>query len=561
MYGVAEVPQGLLWMTSKAIAVMQRFKLCSILFLSSLIACISAVGCSRVGEPDTRSAQLRVGVSAEPDALNPLFTHTAIADDVSALLFAPLFRYDDRGVMIPELATRVPTVANGDVQANGLRVTLHLRPHVYWSDGAPLDARDVVFTWRAVLNPANNTKLRSGWENIRSIHAVNRQTVVLDLRHVDATIVTLFAAGGSDAAYPPLPAHLLAGLANLNQARFNAFPISSGPWLLTSWQHGSSLTFVPNRRYWRPVAPLTGLRFVVLPQASSLLTALHAHEIDYVDQLPEDSLHLVRSFPDIVTADHLVASYRHLDMNVRDPVLRDVRVRLALIEGVNWSRILERVYHGAGQRAVSDIFPQSFAAPHLPLYPYDVQAAARLLDASGWKRSRTGMRQRRGQPLALSIMSSNVNTTSAEAEVQIAADLHALGVQVEQKNLPVSYLFAQNGPLYTGKYQLAWAADTRGPDPDNTADWVTSAQPPNGGNTVFLHDVQVDALAAAARATNDPTRRRALYQREEERLHALAPVFVLSWQRATVAMTTRLVGVRPVPYGSNFWNSWQWRWR
>jgi len=257
----------------------------------------------------------------------------------------------------------------------------------------------------------------------------------------------------------------------------------------------------------------------------------------------------------------VVATYRHLDFNLRDPALRDVRVRRAIIEGVQWRNLLHTVYHDAGIPAVSDIFPGGFAAPDLPLYPYDPREAARLLDESGWHAERGAIRSREGLPLALTIMSTNTKAVNAEAELQIAAQLRPLGIDIRTKNMPASYLFAQNGPLYTGAYQLAWAADTRGPDPDNAANWVTAAEPPNGGDTVFLSDPKIDELAGRARETFDPEERRRFYQLEEERLHRLAASYIFSWQRATMAFTEHLHGVRPAVYYSNFWNSWEWRLR
>jgi peptide/nickel transport system substrate-binding protein len=526
----------------------------------TLLLLLGSVSCSRITDLPAVSPVLRVGVSDEPDSLNPLFSHTAIADDVAALTLAPLFRYDDRGVLTPELTVRVPTLANGDISRDGRRLILHLRHRLRWSDGAPETVRDLRFTWHAVLNPANNTKLRGGWTNIQSIAAPDPYTAVVRLRKPDATILTLFA-DGCDGAYPPLPAHLFTASQSLNHVAFNAQPISSGPWILSTWRHGSSLQFKPNPYYWRGAPALAGITFRVLPQADTLLTALQSHEIDFVDTVPEDHLTYLRGLHGITVRRHVVATYRHLDFNLRDPALRDARVRRAIIEGVQWRKLLHTVYHDAGILAVSDIFPGGFAAPHLPRYRYDPKQAARLLDESGWHAERGAIRSRDGRPLALTIVSTNAKAVSAEAELQIAAQLRSLGIELHAKNMPASYLFAQNGPLYTGTYQLAWAADTRGPDPDNAANWVTAAQPPNGGNTVFLSDPTIDKLARRARETFDPKERRLLYQREEERLHRLAASYTFSWQRATMAFTEHLHGVRPAIYYSNFWNSWQWRLR
>ena len=144
-----------------------------------------------------------------------------------ALTLAPLFRYDDRGAMVPELAMRVPTLANHDISADGRRITLHLRRRLSWSDGEPLNASDIVFTWHAVMNSANNTKLRAGWDLITAIATPDDATAIVTLRKPDATILSIFAGGG-DAAYPPLPAHLFAGAPNLIMSRSMPHPSRAG---------------------------------------------------------------------------------------------------------------------------------------------------------------------------------------------------------------------------------------------------------------------------------------------------------------------------------------------
>jgi ABC-type transport system substrate-binding protein len=88
------------------------------------IACfVGSSGCSKVEAPATGGARhtwtipghLRIGMSDEPDNLNPMFAHTDATDQIDALIFAPVFRYDQTGEYVPELATAVPTYANGGI--------------------------------------------------------------------------------------------------------------------------------------------------------------------------------------------------------------------------------------------------------------------------------------------------------------------------------------------------------------------------------------------------------------------------------------------------------------
>ena len=209
---------------------MMRLRLvaASCILAIALTACAKSTTTPRSGKnPWTIPGVLRLGEPDEPDSLNPMFANTQAADQVDGLIFSFLLRYDANGNYIPDLATVVPSLHNGGISQDGKTLIFHLRRKAAWSDGAPLTANDWMFTYRAVLNTSNNVKTRYGWDDIASAAAPTPYTLVIHLKHRNASILGIFAMGGS--AYPPLPAHLLAALPNINTAAFNSAPISSGP--------------------------------------------------------------------------------------------------------------------------------------------------------------------------------------------------------------------------------------------------------------------------------------------------------------------------------------------
>src|SRR5947209_1269494 len=88
----------------------------------------------------TESGHLRYGSAYEPDNLNPLFANTQAANDIAYAIFEPVFRYDPDGNFVPAAVTDVPTAENGGISRDGRTITLHFRPGMKWSDGAPYDA-------------------------------------------------------------------------------------------------------------------------------------------------------------------------------------------------------------------------------------------------------------------------------------------------------------------------------------------------------------------------------------------------------------------------------------
>jgi peptide/nickel transport system substrate-binding protein len=531
--------------------------------LLAALVIASAGACTKVAtqeggarHPWTIAGHVRIGTPEEPDNLNPLFAHTDATDQVDALIFAPVFRYDARGEFVPELATEIPTYHNGGISRDSKTIVLHFRRNVQWSDGVPLTARDLRFTWRAVLNKRNATKLGFGWEEITAIDLPDDYTAVVHLKRPNADVLGIFGGGGGS-AYPPLPEHLLGALPDLNRATFNARPISSGPWLLTEWKHGSGFEFAPNARYWRGPPKLRALSIKFIPNPDTLVEQLQTHEIDVIANVTETSVARLASIDGIATQRHLIASWRRLALNCAKPALRDVRVRLALAEAIDWDRMNATIYHGYNLRAASDIPPDSWAAPTIPLYRYDAAGAARLLDAAGWTRGPGGLRTKGGTPLELTISSTNA-PGNEQAEVSMQQQLKALGVSLTIKNYPGSLLFAQNGPLYGGKFDLEWSIETNGPDPDNQGAWSADFIPPRGANTSFLRDPVLTKVSDQAIRTFDRAKRKALYQREEERIHELVPAIFFYWERTTTAYNSDLKNYKPAEYITDYWNSWQW---
>ena len=529
-----------------------------------LLLALLVAGCAKTGtqatnggkNPWTIPGTLRLATNQEPDNLNPMFGHSAETDEQDQLIFAPLMRYDDKGDFYPELATEVPTYQNGGISKDGKTITVHMRRGVKWADGAPLDARDWRFTYHAVTNNANNTKSRFGWDNIASVTLPDNYTLVIRLKGPNADFLGNLASGG--AAYPPLPEHLLGKLPDLNRAAFNSAPLSSGPWILQKWNHGSSLEYVPNPNYWRGPPKLKHLTVKILPNADTELAQLETHEIDVFPAVNEDQVERVRGLQGVEMHQLLIANWRHMAMNTKKPLLHDARVRLAIAEGVDWDRILRTIYHGINIRASSDIYPKSWAAPTIPLYKFDPQDSQRLLKAAGFEPGPDGIMQKDGKRLQLTLSATTAAHANQQTEEQMQQDLKAVGIEIEIKNYVSSTMFAQTGPLYTGNYDLEWSVDTNGADPDNEGSWSGKFIPPHGANTTWIDDPLINKLSHDAILTYDRAQRRALYQKEVERIHELVPAVFVYWQNQYNAWNTDVKNYRPAPFIAYNWNSWMW---
>src|SRR5580692_7703348 len=176
--------------------------------------CCTLAACTKASVEPHRSGVLVIAVSGEPGSLNPLYLQGSPAAMVGALGYSSLTKYDARGRIVADAAAMVPSLANGGISRDGTRIIFHLRRDIRWQDGAPLTSKDVLFTYRAIMNPANALPSRDGYDRIARVAAPDRDTVIVELKQPLASILPGFFGGDSN--YAILPAHLLAAYPNLN---------------------------------------------------------------------------------------------------------------------------------------------------------------------------------------------------------------------------------------------------------------------------------------------------------------------------------------------------------
>ena len=525
-------------------------------------------GCTRIGgasqtgslHPWTHPDTVRIGMYEEPDSLNPVISSMAFTSDVDQLIYDGLIRYDERGRAIPDLAREVPSLHNGGISGDGRTLTYHLVPQARWSDGVPVTARDVIFTWHAIMNPRNTTATRNGYDRIVSIDAPDPHIVRLHLKAPYAPALYLFRDLNQGAI---VPEHVLARYADINRVPFNTHPVGSGPYVLRAWHHGSDMLFDANPRYFRgaPKIPRVVVRFI--PDQNTLVSQLRTHEIDVYYDVSLQHIAQVKALEGVRVASTSTLHWEHLNFNVRVPPLDERAVRVALCRAIDERTIFHKVYGSLGRASPVHFNPEfGWGDPGVRYYPYDPRDAAAQLDAAGWRLGGDGIRSKNGKPLAFTL-STVAGVKQREAiEVLLQNAWHALGADVVVKNFPAATMFAPaaaGGVLFGGKTDVTiftWQDVT--PDPDDTAFSGPAQLPPNGENASFYTNPEVGRLEVAGVATYDPAKRKPIYAAIGRALIADVPEYVLDWLPEVAATNVDLHGVRPAPIGSDLWNVATW---
>lgn len=530
--------------------------------IAAAACALALAACSRAHSGQTAGGTtVRIVQQWEPQSLNPALENGGSAAEWGQLLFSYLVNFNASGVMIGDVALQVPSMQNGGISRDGLTITYHLRPGVRFADGAPLTARDCVWSIQAIQNPANLVQSRFAYDDVARADAPNGLTLVLHLKHPFPPVVSVVLA---PQGFPILPRHLLARYSNFNRLGFSTHPVGSGPYVVDYWAHGDRVVMHANPFFFKGRAKIQNLEIQFVPDPQAGINVLQTHAVEGLENDQDISnfvfLHRIPGYNVTATPEDAVGS---IIFNTQDPLMSDARVRHALAEAIDISTTVRKAYRGAvdANDAGRGLFLWAYDPKAYPPIAYDPGDARRLLDSAGWQMSRDGVRRKDGVPLRVQFIIQAGTPIDAIVANLVTQYERAVGAALTIKQYNITQFVApatEGGPVYGGRFQMAYYDFENGSDPDTTDQFACRNVPPNGYNKSRLCDPQVDALLRAGLQTYGHTARRAIYSRLEARLYADLPIALFFQRRQVNVFTTRLSGVRVSPWGP-FWNVQTWQ--
>jgi len=522
------------------------------------------------GKPPERGGTIRIGLWQEPSTLNPYYATMYATNLVANVVLEGLVAVDPAGTYYPVLATEVPSVANGQVSADGRMVTYRLRPGLRWSDGAPVTSADVRFTWEALMNPANRVVTRTGYDLIEKVETPDATTVVLRFKRLYAPHLTLFPY--------VLPRHVLGSLPDLNQTQFNRLPLGTGPFRIAEWVSGSHMTFERNAHYRVSGRPfLDRLIFKMVPSREVGSAQIKTGEIDVLWNLSEYQIPDFERLADVKLAITSSSLSEKLVLNQSaggDPaaphsILGDRRVRQALQHAINKRVIVEKLLYGKAKAGTSEV-PHGWAAdPSIQPSEFNPDRARQLLRDAGWQDTdRDGVLDKGGQPLKLRLSTTSGDKLRELVEQLVQEQLKAVGVAVTIENVLPTVLFGSWGdrsPRKRGTYDIQMYSPGPSIDPDaylygfyHSSQIPTEANAGAGNNTSRYRSAEFDRAVEEARGTVDLDKRRKAYIRAAHLLNEDLPVIILYTRLFVDAYRTRVGGYTPNPWAWLGWDAQGW---
>jgi peptide/nickel transport system substrate-binding protein len=435
------------------------------LFLSLLLA--MQWGCTPKPQKHSNN-ELKIGLSQEFETLNPILMTMLTTTYLSGLVIRPLAVMDADGKWVPMLAKSIPSFENGaqiitEKGTKKVKVAWEIKDNANWGDGSPVTCEDFVLSRSIALNPIISIAEKGNYSDIERIEidGANPKKCFFVYKTVKWNfhqIGTMFpiAKHLEQSVYQQWKDEPQGYEKNTTYLKTPKNPgLYNGPFLVSELKLGSHLILEPNPHFYGVKPSLKKLIVKIIPNSSTMEANLRTQQIDMISTMGV-SLDEALSFEKKIKAENLPftvhftpsQTFEHIDVNLEHPILKDQRVRQALLFATNRPELTTTLFEGRQTPArhfLATMDPWYTTDGQFALdYPYSKEEAAKLLDAAGWKMASDGIRKRDGQPLQISIMTTAENKTRTLVEQYLQEQWKQVGVDLQIKNEPARLFFSES---------------------------------------------------------------------------------------------------------------------
>lgn len=517
--------------------------------LSVVLVLLSLAACGNSGQDtpnegnDSGEKIVNVGVTNTLETLNPLLMNGGeINRHATALMFLPLVELDKDLNFEGALADSITTEDN-------LNFIVHINEEATWSDGTPITAYDVEYTALRICSPviANAAMLYNVFvgvgddgfveEGATSVEGIQ----VLDDKTIQFTAKSPMSLTTFQSTYGrylmTLPKHMIEQYseAELSTADWFKKPdVISGPFFVTDYDVDHYITYEANKDYWRGAPKLDKLNIKIV-EGSQLYAGLQSGEIDITQHTMSDIP--IEDYESIEALEHIQTVYgsavTNQSMFIQTANIPDVRVRQAMLYGMDREMILEQLLKGHGEvvdgflSSASPFFDESIEA-----VAYNPEKAKQLLEEANWDSN---------QKLRFYVNSGD--SVFVNAAMIIASQWEAVGIKTEIQTVDFATLMDVSG---TGEFDILAVQYTYPPvDPYVDIAWLLSGE----GSWTGYADSAIDEALAQTQLTSDIAETTGLYSIVNKKVQEDVPMISAYVISAQGAMNKRLVGAEPCVYG------------
>jgi peptide/nickel transport system substrate-binding protein len=499
---------------------------------------------------------LTIALPRNPLTLNPLFVSSPSEFVIVNLLFKPLFLPDkDQQWTLNEAIVHSFHESDDHTQC-----TVTLKKNLFWHDGRPLTAHDVVFSYQQILDPAV-----PAFGQRRSVNPIT-QCLALDDYTIQYIQPNPQATRRWNLIFPILPRHIYVhdkqNHPDLQTGDYyqkvSRYPVGNGPYRITRWKSNQFIELERWENYYGRKPHFQRIRFRIIPEETTALLYFQMQNVDVLDWISMQKF-TCQTDTDAFRQIGLKLwktrwRFRYIGWNQdgSNPFFADRRVRCAMTHAMNIPLILEKVYYNLGSPCLGIYHPDSWMFnPAVKPLAYNPARAAALLDEAGWKPDpQTGWRSKPidGDNVLFTFTLLAPQTPDFLARIaQIyQQDLKKLGIQLKIRILEWSVFLEM---IRRHKFEAMINMWNPGPDPDLDENVWCSTGRQKGRNYIGYSHPQIDALYQKGRCEFDPGRRKKIYQEIHQILYQDQPYTWIAHEPMLAVVHHRMRGVQVSPMG------------
>lgn len=499
--------------------------------LAIILLALHALSCSgdagSAASPDKsprRGGTLVAGSVVDVDAWNEYISQQTFAINLLHRIYARLAQ--ENGDAREHPPTFAPLLAaSWTPSADGLTLTFKLKDAA-WSDGTPLTAGDVRFTWTAQTAPEVGWTGASFKERIKSVEVIDPHTVAFRFVRAYPEMLADAIEGGI------LPEHVFGKVpfAEWRTHDWSQVRIGSGPFLLERWKPGEEIVLARNPRYVVPDRPFIDQLVVrIVPEIGNLESQLAAGALDYLEGVPPQDARRVGDTKGVTLLPFENPMFDYVGWNGAKKPFDDPEVRRALTLAIDRKAIVDDLLYGYGRISTGPLLSTWWAAdPSLAAWPYDPDEARRILAAKGYGPA---------HPLTFELTTNAGNRVREAVTLKIQDQLARIGVKASPRSFEMKAFRERNLAGNYDAYVAGWRFNGK---LDLASIFGSQARPPAGSNVVGYRSAEADRLLAAIGDAPDWTSAKDAYAKLARRIHDDQPYTFLYEGKRLAALSRRL---------------------
>ncbi len=504
-------------------------------FLFLLFSCHTLVSGA---EGVSRDAFVVSGIG-DARVLIPFFADDVSSSSICGLVYNGLTKVDKNLNIVGDLAER------WEVSDDGRVIIFYLRKNVLWHDGVPFTAEDVQFTYETILDPACGSPYISGFMDISEIKVIDTHTVRFEYKQPYAPALLKLGMG-------VVPKHLFEGYEDIRRSPYARSPIGTGPYVFKKWESGQHIILEANKDYFRHEPGIKRYVYRIIPDQSVAFLELIAGGVDSVQLNPYQFRYrseTVQFKKKINKYKYLAPAYTYIGYNLKDPFLKDVKVRQALSYAIDKKEIINAALLGMGESCTGHFWKNSiYYDQSVDIYNYDPAKAKVLLSEAGWVDvDDDGVLEKDGLEFRMRIITNQGSQVREDVATIVQQQWAEIGVVVDIQIVAWAAFLDQ----FIGRHNfqaviLGWSLPI---DPDCYSIWHSDSIGESGLNSVSYSNKRVDELIEKGRREFDTEKRKDIYHEIHRIIARDAPYTFLFSAYATPAVNKRFHGIESAPAG------------